>query len=44
METNIKFETDLDSWMLIPAICIARYNNSIVIGMGFLCFSISINF
>lgn len=44
METNIKFETDLDCWILIPAICIARYNNSIAIGMSFLCFSISINF
>lgn len=44
METNIKFETDLDSWILIPTIGVARYNsNKIAIGIAFLCFSITIN-
>lgn len=45
METNIRFETDLDCWILIPTIGIARNNNNgITIGASFLCFSIFIKF
>lgn len=43
-EANIIFGTNLDCWILIPTIGIARYNNDIGIGVSFLCFGITIIF